>query len=408
MASIKDSVSIIDIYNTYIGTKYSLDFVKRNNVKCPFHDDAKASARIYLDTNTLYCFSCNKHFSPVKFIQEYTKCTPEEAKKIACSIGGIEYKAKAPLSEEEKTFYKVYEYVAGLFHFICTDDYFIKRGFSKDIIKKYKLGYCPTVFNVKFSDKPITLKELLMNQFKDIPVEVLDSFQLYDFKGVSRYAERYTFPIYDKYGRVVGFTGRAKGDTEPKYYNTPGTVKFFDKKNLLYNYHVAIESPLVYVVEGTADALSLISAGINNVVAPLGTAFTDEHLKLLSGKQIVLALDNDKAGLNTMYKLIVNNPDIHFSVLLLKDYKDFNEALVAGVDLSDIVKVSKVMSAVDFIIYSWKKSYDLRILSNRVSLCRKVESLLNKGHYHWLEVYYYNRILKRLFTKTIEEEYKDE
>lgn len=404
MASIRDSVSIIDIYNTYMGTKYSLDFVKRNNIKCPFHDDAKASARIYLDTNTLFCFSCNEHFSPVKFIQMYTKCTSEEAKKIACAIGGIEYKPKAPLSEEEKLFYKVYEYTAGLFHFICTDDYFIKRGFSKDVITKYKLGFCPTVFNVKFSDKPVTLKELLVNQFKDIPVELLDSFQLYDFKGVSRYAERYTFPIFDKYGRVVGFTGRAKGDIEPKYYNTSSKVKYFDKSNLLYNYHVAIESPLVYVVEGTADALSLISSGITNVVAPLGTAFTEEHIKLLAGKQIVLSLDNDKAGLNTMYKLIINNPTIHFSVLLLKGYKDFNEALVAGVNLSDIVKASKVMSAVDFIIYAWKTSYDLRLLANRVALCRKVESFLIKGEYHWLEIDFYNKILRRLFMKEIKEE----
>ena len=77
-------------------------------------------------------------------------------------------------------------------------------------------------------------------------------------------------------------------------------------------------------------------------------------------------------------------------------------------DLKDIVKVSKTMSAVDFLIYSWKKAYDLSILSNRVSLCRKVEALLNKGKYHWLEVYYYNKILKKLFTKVIEEELKDE
>lgn len=401
MGSIKDNVSIIDVYNIYLKTKISLDYVRRNNVKCPFHDDAKASAHIYLDTNTMYCFSCNKHWSPVNFIQEYTKCTSEEAKQIACKIGGIEYKVASPESEEEKLFYKIYDYVAGLFYFLCSDDYFKNRGFSEEIRKKYKLGYCPIVFNVKFSDKPVTLKDILVHQFPDVPITTLDSFGLYDTKGVSKYADRYTFPIYDKYNRVVGFTARAKGSVEPKYYNTPGSVKYFNKRELLYNYHVAKEYPIVYVVEGTADALSLITSGINNVVAPLGTAFTEEHIKLLSGKKIILALDNDKAGLNTMYKLIVNNPKQQFNVYLLDTYKDFNEALVNGVELNKIVSYANSISAISYVIYCWKKSYDLSILDNRVSLCRKVESLLSKGEYHWLEVDYYTKILKRLFIKEV-------
>jgi len=399
MASIKESVSILQVYNKYLGTNFSLSQVKRANVKCPFHKDEKASARIYLDTNTLYCFSCLKHWSPVKFIQEHTGLTPEEAKREACEIGGIEYRPAAPMTEDEQIYYDVYKYVAGLFNFIDDGGYFKSRGFSNEVIRDYQLGYCPVVFDVKYSTTPVTLREVLIQAFPKVPVEILDGLGLYDFKGVSRFADRYIFPIFDKYGRVVGFTGRAKEGVEPKYYNTSSEAKYFNKRQLLYNLDTALNFPTVYVVEGPADALSLITSGIKNVVAPLGTAFTEEHLELLKGKEIILSLDNDRAGLNTMYKLIVAKPTVRFNVLLLNGYKDFNEALIKGADLKEIVKVSKAMSAIDFIIYSYKNVCDLSILSNRVMMARQIDYQLKAGNYHWVEVHYYTTILERMFKR---------
>lgn len=403
MPSIKDSVSIVTIYNHFmfegsVKSNLSYKHACKTNVKCPFHNDDKASAHFYLDTNTLYCFSCNKHWSPVKFVQEFCKVSSEEAKKIVCEIGGIEYNPPKPLSDEDKLYYTIYDYVAGLFHFLYKDNYFQSRGFSKETIDKYRLGFCPTIFNVSFSDKPVTLKELLSYQFPDVPEIKLDNLELYDKKGISRYAERYIFPICDKYGRVVGFTGRAKEDTICKYYNTPGCLPLFNKSSLLYNYDVAKEFPHVYVVEGTCDALSLIQSGIKNVVAPLGTSFTREHLKMLIGKGITLALDNDKAGLNTMYKLILENPRIHFNVYLFnEDYKDFNDALKAGENLAEQVRLANTISGLEFILYAWKKRYDLSVLNNRVNLCRIIEGLLHSGNYHWLEKDYYTKILERMF-----------
>lgn len=203
------------------------------------------------------------------------------------------------------------------------------------------------------------------------------------------------FAIRNSKGDVVAFSGRSLTD-QAKYKNSKET-KYFQKRKLLYNLDKAKGYPLVYIVEGQCDALSLVVAGIPNVVASLGTAFTTEHLALLNGKDIVLAFDNDDAGHKMMSRLVEDNPDIELLVLdnFNDNYKDFNEALMNGLDLKSIIDKHKKLYGPEYLLLYLQKTLDLSDLSNRIELHKRVSAC--SKHSHPVARDYYSIKIRRLF-----------
>ena len=120
--------------------------------------------------------------------------------------------------------------------------------------------------------------------------------------------------------------------------------------------------------------MSLVVSGIPNAVASLGTAFTTEHLDLLKGKDIILAFDNDEAGHKTMAKLIEESPQLPLFVLdnFSDKYKDFNEALMNGLDLKSIISKKKKLYGPEFLLLYLKNTLDLSELSSRIELHERV------------------------------------
>jgi DNA primase catalytic core len=275
----------------------------------------------------------------------------------------------------------VYNFVACLYHHClksksCPDsNYFSARGFDSTIQNTYKLGYCPAYF-INTEDKVLTLKDCLLQSFPDIPSTVLDSYGLYDNFGTSVMAGRFVFTIFDSKGNAIGFSGRSLDPALPKYVNTSNT-EFFKKSEVLYNYHEAKKYSSVIIVEGYCDALSLISKGIKNVVACMGTAFTTKHFDLLKGKEFILALDNDNAGYTQMYNLIINNKYKLFNVWLWNGAKDFNELLLTNPEkFNKIIDNKKLVSAPEFLIHYLKSTLDLSILENRNTLWLELAYLI--------------------------------
>jgi DNA primase len=131
--------------------------------------------------------------------------------------------------------------------------------------------------------------------------EALDAAGLATRRGGERFVERVTFPISDKRGRITGFGARALGDAKPKYLNSPET-EIFNKRSLLYGFPQVADAmrqeKAALIVEGYTDVLMLYQSGIKNVVATLGTAMTEQHLKALSGHvdDVYLLFDPDEAG----------------------------------------------------------------------------------------------------------------
>lgn len=348
-----------------------------SNIPCPlgFHDDNKPSFHIYPATNSFHCFSCKNSGTPIDYVKLVTGLVNNvDAAKLICQEFGISYEDNYQKDTEYDKYVQVYEWVSKLFvkcnKFNNALEYWKSRGLDS-LIDKYGLGYCPAVFTDD-SNTVATFKSMLVKQFPNISQATLDSYNLYDNYGQCVFADRYMFAIKNTKGDVVAFSGRSLTD-QAKYKNSKET-KYFQKRKILYNLDKAKGYPFVYVVEGQCDALSLVVSGIPNAVASLGTAFTTEHLELLKGKDVILAFDNDEAGHKTMAKLIEENPQLSVFVLdnFSDSFKDFNEALMTGVDLKDVMSKKKRLYGPEFLLLYLKNTLDLSELSNRIELHERV------------------------------------
>ena len=395
MFDVANGVNIHEILTLYAGVHAKQ---VRGNISCPLHDDAKPSFHVYSKTNTYHCFSCKSSGTPINFVMALTGMTAEGAAKDICDRFGLAYDKPKPLDPDYKDYIEVYDYAAGFYNALLhhTDyhkhDYWAKRGLQ-DLTKDYKLGYCMSVLKHK-SGKVMTFKEILVAKFPNIPEATLDSYGLYDKYGHSNMAGRFVIPIKDIKGNIVAFSGRSLDPNIAKYVNTPET-KYFKKNQVLFNFDHAKKYPSVFVVEGFMDALSLIQNGINNVVATMGTAFTDAHLHMLNGKEIILALDNDDPGKRTMLQIIERYSDKPWRVFRWrKPYKDFNEALMDGVDLSKINERKHTVYGPEFAISYLKTVLDLSILYEREKLYDTVNRISKP--YSRVAKDYFATILKRL------------
>ena len=363
------------------------------NIPCPLgkHQDNKPSFHIYDNTNSFHCFSCGCSGSTIDYVKFAIGFAHNaDAAEEICREFNIQYEDNYQRDTEYDKYVQVYDWVSKLFvkcnKFNNALEYWKSRGLET-LIDKYGLGYCPAVFTDD-SNTVVTFKSILVKQFPNIPQATLDTYNLYDAYGQCVFSERYMFAIKNGKGDVIAFSGRTATDDPAKYKNSKET-KYFQKRKVLYNLDKAKGYPFVYVVEGQCDALSLVVAGIPNAVASLGTAFTTEHLELLKGKDVILAFDNDDAGHKTMAKLIEESPQLSVFVLdnFSDGFKDFNDALMSGVDLKDVMSKKKRLYGPEFLLLYLKNTLDLSELKSReelfyrVSKAAKYSSPVAKDYY---------------------------
>lgn len=389
-------INIKTVYERYSGI--SLDHHRaRGNVPCPFHTDAKPSMHLYDKTNSFYCFSCKKSGSPIDLYKELMGLVDDlEAAKDLCKDFGLTYD-EPNINPGYKDYTTVYNWVARFYNFLlhtssCPNPKYFEDRCFKNIEYEYLLGYCPSIFIDK-NNQVTSLKAIIKHKFPNISDVVLDSYGLYDNQGNSIMAGRYVFPIMDTKCNVIGFSGRTTDPNNPaKYLNTPETM-FFKKRFTLYNYHKAKKYGQVYVVEGYCDALSLIALGVHNVVAAMGTSFTQDHINILKDKEIILSLDNDKAGKDQMYNLIKANKSNPFKVLLWEGAKDFNELLLEDViAFSEVFDKPKIVSAPEYVIKYLKDTLDLSLLGDRDKFWTEIASLIGANDKRYLSMYPINTV----------------
>jgi DNA primase len=279
----------------------------------PFANERTPSFTVSPAKGIFKDFSTGKGGSAVTFLMELEKFSYPEALKWLAKKYSIEVEetVEAPENREEEqrreSLMIVTAYAAKFFHesLLDTDEgksiglsYFKERGFSTDIIKKFELGYSPDQWEA-FTGTAI--KEGYQQQFlEESGLSVKrDNGTLYD-----RYRGRVMFPIHSFTGRVIAFGGRTlkKDKNVPKYVNSPES-EIYHKSNVLYGLYFAKkairEEDNCYLVEGYADVLSVVQAGIENVVASSGTSLTTEQIRLISRftKNITILYDGDAAGI---------------------------------------------------------------------------------------------------------------
>ena len=229
-------------------------------------------------------------------------------------------------------------------------EYLKSRGIKGETAKEFEIGMSPAAFD--------DLTVYLINQRYDIKDIERAGLNFKSEKGnyIDRFRNRVMFPIYNSFGKVVGFSGRILPEFDNgemgKYINSPETP-IFNKSRILYGFHKSKnairEKKSALLVEGQMDFLMCWQDGIKNVVAASGTALTVEHLKTLrkSADELIFSFDNDEAGLKAAERSVdlANNADFNVKILMLKDFKDPAEAVLnsSGAVAALVVSAKPVM-----------------------------------------------------------------
>ena len=279
--------------------------------KCPFHDE-KTPSFVVSPTKGIYkCFGCGKGGNSIMFVQELQGASYPEALRYVAEKYNIEIIEEALSSEQEQRLsakesqFVATKFASKYFQQMLWEtpegkriglSYFKEREFSKEIIKKFELGYRPKAQNsfekaaLKSGyDKKILLESSLIGENSD-------------GKSYDKFRERLIFPIHSYSGKVIGFGGRAlNSDAKSKYLNS-GETLIYDKSKVLYGLNLSKQAiskmNLCFIVEGYTDVIAMHQNGIKNVVSASGTALGAYQISLIkrSTNNIILLFDGDKAG----------------------------------------------------------------------------------------------------------------
>jgi len=310
---------------------------------CPFHHEKTPSFSVVPDKGFFYCFGCHAGGNVFKFISMMENITYFEAIKLQAEKLNIPLPERQLSPQEEArqreldALRKVNEMARDFFHNCLTlthygepgKAYFAGRGISEETIKEFSLGYAPEGWDKltqAFQKRGVSARLLLQ---AGLAVESQKrQGSIYD-----RFRHRVIIPIADERGRVVGFGGRVLDDSKPKYLNTAETA-LFNKRRLLFGLDRAKRAiqreGYAIVVEGYMDAISVFGAGVQNVVASLGTAFTVEHAKKLMrfAHNLYFCYDSDEAGQNATIRalaLVARDTGASLKVITVPEGKDPDE-----------------------------------------------------------------------------------
>jgi DNA primase len=345
--TVKQQADIVRIVGEYVTLKKA--GAQNWSGLCPFHKEKTGSFSVHATRQFYHCFGCGASGDVFKFVQKIENITfPEAVRSIAQKLGialpKIEYSSpeEARQARQRGALLDIHERACAWFEEQLRKpegagarEYLKSRGLSDDIIKRFRIGFAP--------DHGFALRDVVKNQFDE---EIMRASGLFSWKEntgsfdsrqsrqhpfdstqgsalrapvaqddkvagaplamYSKFRNRIMFPICNEQGRVIAFTGRTLAQDEkagPKYLNSPETP-IYSKSHVLFNLDKAKDAirkmEYAILVEGQMDCISVFAAGVPNVIASSGTAFTEPQARLLArfSRNIIVNFDPDTAGAN--------------------------------------------------------------------------------------------------------------
>ncbi len=310
LEQIRAASDIVDVIGGYVPLKRAgANFV----ALCPFHKEKTPSFNVNPGKQIFHCFGCHKGGDVFTFVKEY------ENIGFADAVRRLAERAKIPLEFEmgapdaqarhlKDQLLQIHEQIAQRWQTALANDaagqiardYLAKRGVSEEAIKLFRLGYAPDEWDDTVNWARSKGYEPALIEKAGLILRKEGSDHYYD-----RFRGRLMFPICDEQGRVIAFSGRVlSGDEKTaKYVNSPETPIFTKSKvffGLDKSKRAVLDAGFALVCEGQLDLIACFMAGVQNVVAPQGTAFTPDHARILKRyvDEVVLCFDSDEAGQN--------------------------------------------------------------------------------------------------------------
>ena len=320
---VRQTADLVTLVSPHVPLKRSGNKLKG---LCPFHQEKTPSFYVDEAKQLFYCFGCSKGGDAFKFLMMQEKVEFIEAARMLGeqfgirpperdTVGAAARERAGAVLEAARQFYhgRLLDRTAGA----AARAYLKKRGVTGETARHLELGYAPPGWE--------SLRSALMAKGFAEPALVDAGLLVRRQTGGSydRFRNRILFPIRNVSGRCLGFGGRGLGEEEPKYLNSPESVAYRKGEHLfgldLTGQAVRSQGTAV-LVEGYMDFLSVFQAGIDNAVAPLGTAFTASQASLLRRfcNRVVLGFDSDRAGLEAAERALEQLLPLGFAVQILE------------------------------------------------------------------------------------------
>ena len=321
---IRAASDIVDVIGSYVPLKKAgASF----SALCPFHKEKTPSFHVNPQKQTFHCFGCNKGGDVFTFVKEYENIGFMDAVRRLAERAHIVLEFENTPGAQESRHLKdqlieIHEQLAQRWQNCLASeaagqparDYLASRGVSAEAIKLFRIGAAPDSWDdtvnwarsKKFDLATVEKGGLIVAKETEAPptgegaASSAPGIRYYD-----RFRKRLMFPICDEQGRVVAFSGRIlPPDDDPrKYVNSPETP-IFTKSKIFYGLdkskRAILDAGFAIICEGQLDLIACFTGGVQNIVAPQGTAFTDQHARILKryANEVVLCFDSDNAGQN--------------------------------------------------------------------------------------------------------------
>ena len=407
---VKQRADIYDVVSEQVVLKQrGKDFVGL----CPFHEEKTPSFTVSPVKQMYYCFGCGAGGNSLKFLMELKQQSFADVVLDLAQRYQVPIKTESPEQHQEfqrqlslrEQLYEINAVATSFYQHtlqqsqgeIALDYLKSTRQLNSETIQHFQLGYAPSGWE--------TLLTYLVEQ-RQFPIHLVEQAGLivprkngsgyYD-----RFRDRLMIPIQDNQGRVIGFGGRTLADEQPKYLNSPET-ELFDKGKILFGldkaYSAISQQDKAIIVEGYFDVIALHAAGINNVVAALGTALSLHQVRLLlrytESKQVILNFDGDSAGQKATQRAITEVENLAYQggvqlrILNLPDGKDADEFLSLYSPESYQELTTHAPLWLDWQIHQLLSGRELnkvveaqQVEKQMVNLLQKIENALQQIHY---------------------------
>lgn len=377
---------IVDVIGSYFPLKRAGSSWR---ALCPFHREKSPSFHVSQQKQAYYCFGCGAGGSVFKFVMEYERVDFATAVRRLAQRAGITLVEEAATPDDDRRrrlrdrLLDMHRAAAEWFHRNLlreasgapARDYLKARGIDAAIAKNWELGHAP-------EGRDALLRHLRDAGFRDEELRASGLFHGGEGKPLQdRFRQRLMFPICNDYGEVIAFSGRTLPPSEDpaKYVNSPETP-LFTKGRALFGLHKArrplADSGTAIVCEGQMDLIRISESGLQNVVAPQGTAFTHEQARLLKRyvETVVLCFDSDRAGRQAVERSL--------PILLSAGFAVRVAALPAGEDPDSLIRregpdafrqlIDQAADYFDFALAEAAAAGNLNDAARRPTLARKL------------------------------------
>ncbi len=310
LEQIRAASDIVDVIGGYLPLKRAGG---NFTALCPFHKEKSPSFNVNPQKQIFHCFGCHKGGDVFTFVKEYENIGFVDAVRRLAERAKIPIEVdQNPAAQESRhlkdTLLQIHEQITQRWQSALANeaagqiarDYLAQRGVSEEAVKLFRLGAAPEAWDDTVNWAKSKGHDLAVVEKAGLILKKEGSDRYYD-----RFRGRLMFPICDEQGRVIGFSGRVlSGDEKTaKYVNSPETPIFTKSKvffGLDKSKRAILDAGYAIVCEGQLDLIACYMGGVQNIVAPQGTAFTDQHARIIKRyvDEVVLCFDSDEAGQN--------------------------------------------------------------------------------------------------------------